>query len=190
MGGLGSGRQGWKATTGSFNRLNINRLHRDKLLVPGLRYNWQWSINGKRTDDINIIVEEYCLTLDYRTRSNGGAWEDKQYRVPLSWTDCHLGGQRPWFLCPCCGRRVAVLWGGGIFACRHCHKLAYASQREDRMSRALRRMQKIQARMGWDGSYGPKPKGMHWRTFERLEQQHDQFNEASWAAMAAKFGRY
>ena len=37
------------------------------------------------------------------------------------------------FICPAagCGRRVAILYRGGIFACRHCYRLAYASSRED-----------------------------------------------------------
>src|ERR1019366_762344 len=34
------------------------------------------------------------------------------------------------------GRRVAVLCGGGIFVCRYCYQLAYASSREDAGGRA------------------------------------------------------
>jgi hypothetical protein len=39
-------------------------------------------------------------------------------RVPVTWTPCHLGGQRPWFLCEGvqrrgCGRRTAILYAGG-----------------------------------------------------------------------------
>lgn len=58
--------------------------------------------------------------------------------VYLDWTACHLGGQRPWFLCPTrgCGRRIANLYGGAIFACRHCYRLAYPSQRETPDDRA------------------------------------------------------
>ena len=46
-------------------------------------------------------------------------------------TPCRLGGSRAWFICPAvgCGRRVAILYGGGIFACRHCYDLAYDSSR-------------------------------------------------------------
>jgi hypothetical protein len=40
--------------------------------------------------------------------------------VPIHWTKCHFGGQRPWFNCPC-GRRVAKLyWTEACFACRRC----------------------------------------------------------------------
>jgi hypothetical protein len=49
-----------------------------------------------------------------------------EYPVRLEWTGCNLGGRRAWFLCPAqgYGRRVAILFRGSIFACRHCHKTA------------------------------------------------------------------
>ncbi|PLS86916.1 MAG: hypothetical protein CYG60_04715 [Actinobacteria bacterium] len=52
--------------------------------------------------------------------------------IPLSWTRCNFGGQRPWFSCPGsgCGRRVAILYGPTLpLLCRVCRGLAYASQR-------------------------------------------------------------
>ena len=35
---------------------------------------------------------------------------------------------------------------------------------------------------------GDKPKGMHWRTFERLKVEYDAFANASWAGMAERLG--
>ena len=192
MGGYGSGR-GWrgdgKRTTSDMRRLDVRRLHKDGLLTLGQAFNRQWSRNGERIADINIRVEEGRIVLLYRSRDNGGEWQDMEYPVPLDWTACHLGGQRPWFLCPCCYRRVAVLFGGKMFACRHCHNLAYDCQREAEHSRLLGRAQKIQRRLGWDGPHGwRKPKGMHWRTFERLVREHERFDAASWVAAAERFG--
>ncbi|WP_274520071.1 hypothetical protein [Meridianimarinicoccus roseus] len=34
---------------------------------------------------------------------------------------------------------------------------------------------------------GMKPKGMHWRTFDRLERQHDDYAHQSLALMAERF---
>jgi hypothetical protein len=75
------------------------------------------------------------------------------------------------------GRRVAIVYGGGIFACRHCYQLAYASSREDADRRATRRADRVRARLGWKpgilNGEGSKPKWMRWRTFERLAAKHN-----------------
>jgi len=96
----------------------------------------------------------------------------------LDWTACTYGGYRAWFLCPDCGRRVALLYlpsYGGAF-CRHCLDLVYNSQRETKEDRAIRRYNKIRRRLGWKPGFlngeGGKPRGMHWRTFWLLRFQH------------------
>lgn len=43
--------------------------------------------------------------------------------------------------------------------------LAYASEAEDLNSRCHRKWRKLAAKLGPDGG---KPKGMHWRTYERI----------------------
>ena len=56
---------------------------------------------------------------------------------PVEWTRCTFGGRRPWFICSC-GKRVAKLYGGGIFiGCRHCYNMIYECQRRGEKSRAL-----------------------------------------------------
>ena len=195
MGGFGSGRrQGGKDTTSDMRLLDIRKLQRNGLLTPGRAFGWQWSINGEKVSDINIRVETGCVILNYRSRSNGGEWRPSEYPVTLGWTPCHLGGRRAWFRCPArgCGRRVAILFGGSIFACRYCHKLAYQCQRETDDDRAMRRADTIRRRLGWEAGIanmeGDKPKGMHWRTFKRLKAEHDAFANASWAGMAERLG--
>ena len=195
MGGFGSGRgQRGKDTTSDMRALDIRRIQRDGLLFPGRSFNWQWSINGEKVADINVRVETDALILRYRSRSNGDDWRQMEYPVILQWTPCYLGGRRPWFICPAsgCGQRVAILFGGSIFACRRCHKLAYQCQRETDDDRAMRRADTIRRRLGWEAGImnpeGDKPKGMHWRTFERLKAEHDAFANASWAGLAERLG--
>lgn len=195
MGGFGSGcGQGGKDTTSDMRPLDIRRLHRAGLLRPGQVFSWQWTVCGKEVSSIQVRTEVDRVILNYRNRSNGGEWRPMEYSVYVEWTGCNLGGRRAWFLCPAqgCGRRVAILFGGSIFACRHCHKLAYACQRETDDDRAMRRADTIRRRLGWGAGIanpaGGKPKGMHWRTYQRLKSEHDAFANSSWAGMAERLG--
>ena len=195
MGGFGSGRgQRGKDTTGDMRPLDIRKLQRDGLLTPGRAFGWQWNVCGREVFSIQARSEAERLILNYRTRSRGGEWQPKEYPVYLEWTNCTLGGRRPWFLCPTngCGRRVAVLFGASIFACRHCQKLAYECQRETDDDRAARRADTIRRRLGWGAGIanpeGGKPKGMHWRTFVRLKAEYSVYANVAWAGIAERLG--
>jgi hypothetical protein len=68
--------------------------------------------------------------------------------VYFSWTRPKFGGRRPWFLCPLCIRRVALLYlRGERWACRICCALAYRSELELKGYRGQMMAQKIQARL-------------------------------------------
>ncbi len=199
MGGMGSGRRwhyGANDTTEDYRAIDVRRWQRDGLLIPGNAFGWQWSRRGEVVASIQARAEAGRVVLSYRHRSGGGEWKDESYPVYLDWTPCNLGGSRPWFLCPAvgCGRRVALLYGGAIFACRHCYQLAYPSQRETYDDRAARRADRIRDKLGWEpgilngNGNGWKPKGMHWRTFERLTAEHDAFVQISLAGMVQRFG--
>ena len=113
--------------------------------------------------------------------------------VSLDRAPCTYGGTRTWWRCPCCTRRVAILYIGKAPACRHCYRLAYRCEREDTDDRATRQADKLRERLGWEPGIlhgnGPKPKGMHWRTFERLQAKHDALVLVAFTEMNAKLGR-
>jgi hypothetical protein len=196
MGGWGSG--GWqsgKDTTSGYHALDIRWLQRQRMLSYGTRSTVRWSRGGEEFGSIQVRSEADRFVLNYRVRRGSDEWQDKEYPLNIVWTNCHLGGRRPWFLCPAvgCGRRVAVLYGGANFACRHCHQLAYGSQRDRADDRACRRADKIRARLGWEpgilNGEGEKPKGMHWRTFDNLIAAHDKYVTTSLAYAVTRFGR-
>ena len=192
MGGIGSGnwyRWDKRDAVEDYRRLDVRRWARKGMLRPGSWGGWQWARNGD-VASIQMRAEQDRVILIYRHRSGGEEWKDEQYvRTP-----CNLGGSRPWFTCRAvgCGRRVAILYGGGIFACRHCYQLAYASSREDAGDRATRRADRLRTRLGWEPGIlnieGSKPKWMRWRTFNRLTRDHDRFVARSMQAVALKFG--
>jgi hypothetical protein len=196
MGGIGSGswHYGAKDATDDYLAVDVRRWQRDGLLTPDRAFGCKWTRNGETVASIRVVAEADRVILIYRHQSGGGEWKDERYPVRLAWTPCRYGGARAWFVCPAlgCGRRVAILYGGGIFACRHCYRLAYASQREGADDRALRRADTIRRRLGWKpgilNGLGNKPKGMHWRTFERLTSDHEAFAERSLAGMMQWLG--
>ena len=177
MGGPGSGnrwRYGAKSTTDDYRTLDVRRWAREGVLRPGYWGGWQWTRDGETVASIQMRPEQDRVILIYRHRSGDVEWKDEQYPVRIVRTPCNLGGSRAWFICPAvgCGRRVAVLYGGGIFACRHCYRLAYASSREDAGDRATRRADRLRARLAWEPGIlnggGEKPKWMRWRTFKMI----------------------
>jgi hypothetical protein len=107
------------------------------------------------------------------------------------------GGLQPWVKstgpCLTTGQPWCLLGlRGKVYACRHCHKLAYQTQREQPHDRACNRADTIRKRLGWEAGIlngnGSKPKGMHWQTFQRLQARHNDLVNQSLAGMAAKLG--
>jgi hypothetical protein len=171
-----------KALCESLIDLDVRDLQRRDLLRPGLLFGWCAG------DDLPIIIktEERAIILIFPDERLKKLVER---RIPIHWTKCHLGGERPWFNCMAetngrvCGRRVAKLYRfGEVFACRHCFGLVYASQQENPAGRDARRAQKIKLRLGGSPNplepFPPKPRGMHWRTYRRLREQAESAHAA------------
>ena len=194
MGGRGSGRRpgyGGKDTTEDSMPLDIRRLGRAGVLVPGRSFSWQWMVNDRVQSSICIEAEAWQVTLAYSYAPRDRPAEFIRQIVALETTPCTLGGTRPWFRCPACARRVAVIYGAGrLFACRRCKGLAYASQSEASDDRAFRSADRIRKKLGWvpgiAHGQGPKPAGMHWLNFYRLCARHDSLVQVALAGTVKK----
>ena len=192
MGGRGSGRPSsycGKPETHDAMPLDIRKLARAGALIPGRSFSWQWLVNDRQVAGISIRVDfNQGMVLAYRTRSTG---EVVEQQVQTQTSPCHLGGERRWFTCPECSKRVAVLYAPGrYFACRKCYGLGYTTQKEGAGDRAASRAEKLRKRLGWEAGIlhgnGPKPKGMHWATYKRLERHHDELVQVSLHAIGRK----
>jgi hypothetical protein len=182
MGGYGSGRksdQCKKGLTDYLYSIDVRAWRRDGLLTTDRRYTFRWHESQTVIVTMNATVDSDSIFLDITC--DGGVSDslhDSQY-ISLSWTECHFGGERPWFRCPVrgCWNRVAILYFAGTFACRECCNLAYASQRQSPNTRASNRVNKIREKLGWQPGFLNgvewKPKGMHWKTFGRLVREHE-----------------
>ena len=184
MGGSNSGRHGGKRTTNKMDRLDVRLIHRAGSLVQGDSSVWTWTRGSGSVSRINMYAGANGVTLSYRSPNQAGEWQDYHCQVTVEWTACNYGGKRPWWICPDCGRRVAVLYGGRKYACRHCHDLTYKSTRTAPDSKHYARANKVRERLGWGGGVacpmGDRPKGMHLKTYLRLLTQ---LNAHSFGAM-------
>lgn len=200
MGGRGSGRTGGLGMLTDkcheYHSVDIDWLRRKRCLRPGCAGKLTWSRGGTRTGNIDYRIETTGLRLIYKTRSHGGAWRDVNELVPFVQTPTNFGGGRQWFKCLSCGARCRILYGGGYFRCRRCHRLKYESQYEPAFacaaSRALKIREKLGGMGGLDMPFPEKPKGMHWRTYERLRNKEEHLQTAWVMGIAQKwnfFGR-
>ncbi len=105
----------------------------------------------------------------------------KVYELSVDWTNCNYGGQRPWFLCPCCRARVGKLYQRslmGTLACRRCQQLTYVScqvsERERLNLENIKLRRKLGARgddLSGDAPFPERPKGMPQHTYEIICRQ-------------------
>jgi hypothetical protein len=173
-----------------YKSIDIREWKREGLLsAPGKLFSIEWTYDGKPSDSISVLVGERdadlgiigAVTLGYRV----GQGQPIERPVYIAWTRPQFGGRRPWFFCPKCISRVAILYfRREDWACRRCCDLAYRSELELKGHRGLMRARKIQARLGGDRSgfeFPDKPRGMHWRTYERWRKKHEAAVAKSWS---------
>ena len=179
----GAGRPGWHVKAEQCLKLDVRELARRKLLASG-SFTWHWSEtdSGKEVARIGINTRHRDVRLNFTLNGT-----PMQQTIRLDRTACNYGGTRPWFNCPHCQRRVAVLFLRSGFVCRPCGRIAYGSQSEDALGRAWRRQQKLESRLG--GGWG-RPKGMHLATrasiLEGIFQCEEQRDRALLAFMGGR----
>ena len=115
----------------------------------------------------------------------------------------HFGGKQWYFICPATNRLASVLWkppGARQFCSRHAwgrRKVAYRSQFLSVYDRGHAGQAKIKVRLigdldpdDWD--LPPKPKWMRWRTYNRLVERFDAYEDMTYPddfALVAKLMR-
>ena len=169
----------------------------------------RWGGDGRRTVEQTRVIDIGTMRrAGYvgRHARDWWKWRSKAHKQgiwPKSWRDGFIylpnqtlcteqvpwrfRGQRIYFVCEC-GRRVEKLhaFGERPWRCRHCHNLTYAARQAVPRNRHLLVAQKIRGQLGGSLSmldaFPPKPKGMHWKRYERLLRRHDAATQRMTAA--------
>lgn len=118
----------------------------------------------------NFIGENHYLELDYLFQKK----EHLKYRVQLIKSYPYFGGVRYWFKCPKCGRKVSSLYCQKYFLCRHCLNLCYKTQQMSLRDRLMEKSLKYQNKAMENNC---KKRWIHWKTFEKLMDKSDFYEE-------------
>jgi hypothetical protein len=161
-----------RPTTDSRISVDIRELFRHIGGNTGGRALYRW--NSARGDQVPVATLFMLASpVLVKVTHVGGAMPEET--LDVTYTPCRYGGRRAWFQCTKlgCGKRVAILYDHPRgFRCRHCCQLDYKSHRERSYDRMLRRSRRLRARVGGGANltenFPPRPKGMHWATYERL----------------------
>ena len=176
MGGFGSGQTGEKILTSQMTELDVRTLYRSGFIEKLTRLPSNKQLEGTdESGEVHLFVSAQQMSFSYFHIGYSSEHHPIRIVIKFDWTSCYFGGRRLWFLCPKCGRRVAILYGGKNFYCRTCLNLAYPSENESKPNRPLRKANKIKKRLkcepGVQNNIKFKPKGMHQKTFDRLLRQ-------------------
>ncbi len=172
MGGYGSGRSGRMASKmDEFHHLDLATFE-SGWFERNRSGRMTWSRGGRETGSISYKLGFDFMELSY-LEGRAPEQEEVRERFDISFTEQPFGGRRRWIVCRSCGRRCRVLIGGKYFRCRRCYGATYPSQYESIRLKGLAKAEKARERVGADPGIGNlwpgKPKGMHWRTYRRLE---------------------
>lgn len=210
MGGFGSGRGSGRQAAIVEECLSIDacRWMREGIIRAGYRSSgaWRWTnaTTGETTASINYRVDAGVVSgasahLSYTLRTTG---TQMNYAVCLQVTQPNYAGLRWWFTCPLstggrpCDRRVQKLYlppGATYFGCRNCYQLGYRSRNVDSKTGAMDKAVRLRMKLGGSASlcerFPPKPKGMWWRTYDRLANLADQAEGDSLRCLSLRLDR-
>ena len=152
-----------KQTTDNVLRIRIKDLVSAGFLQRSQSGTINW--NGKWKDSsvgIRYNKEGGYLEISYTCNQS----EAIRLQVPIVITKPHFGGERFWFKCPNCGKKVTSLYiRKRYFYCRECNNLIYRSQQYSFYDRMRLMSQKYESKAETNGI---KKKGMHWSTYNEL----------------------
>ena len=172
MGGINSGRRRsiHRGAVEQYPAIDLRVLRRAGLLTTGecTYTTLQWHIQAPEALSIRIFID--LSDPDDSSMRIIAPADRGAKRVAIECVPCPYGGVRCYFLCPLTGARCQQLfYADGIFASRKAHRLTYASQSENDLSRSRRKVRKLHRQVDGDYRYA-RPRGSNRRrAVQRLE---------------------
>ena len=180
MGGIGSGRAGFRRIAEHTKRIDIREWRRRGYLTGYRAFTWSWNIGGEPAGSIGVVTNTTAVILNYTIL--GDEPLSITERIALRNRPCHFGGMRQYLVCPRCGRAAELLYmASGRFRCRRCARVGYAIENLEKQWRADRRYRELETRLNDDGS---KPQRMRWSTYDRICKKLDKYGAISEAGLA------
>jgi len=175
MGGPGSGlwpRLNSKRTTDSLPKVDLRFFNKKGLLYPGASGRIFWLHGKEPAGSVEFHIYTDHLQLYHSIDTSSQRAKAVHQTVFFGATRCHFGGERTWFLCPACGRRVVALYRGRErFKCRICSNLNYPTQHQRTFGRLILKAKKSRMKLGDTkdiiADIPEKPLNMHWKTYFR-----------------------
>src|SRR5437763_9283619 len=98
---MSRGGHNWRGggTVEGSRSLDVMKLARAGYLSGARCGGWRWQYEDGTVDSIQIAGARDAVTLDYRIRPVCEEWQPVHQCVPIRWTPCRFGGERPWFVC-------------------------------------------------------------------------------------------
>lgn len=188
---FGPGRPSTHGKVEEHKSIDIRWMAREGLLVRGKSGAIVWSSQGHDTEKVRYEIGfDDMVTFRYSYAGHNGLWQPVERRLDLTHSEQYLGGQRPWMICPECGKRVAIVYiDDARIACRLCLDLVYASQSERYFDRADRMANRVLAKLIDGGDQVLKPKRMRWATFDRLYRKYIELQDAASEGMFLTMAR-
>lgn len=172
MGGINSGRPRsvHRGAVEQYPAIDLRVLKRAGLLKPGeCTYDTlRWRNQDLGTLEVRIFIDlsdEDDASLRIVVDEANAAINQT---VEIECVACPYGGIRAYFRCPLNRSRCQLLFSvNGLFASRKAHRLAYASQSENELSRAHRKVRKLNRQVEGDSRYA-RPRGT--KRYQKVQQ--------------------
>lgn len=190
MGGINSGRQRsvHRGAVEQYPAIDLRILRRARLLQPGeCTYDTlHWANQGLPALSARIFIDlSDASDVSIRIRATDDG-DIQPQRVAIERAATSFGGTRIYFLCPLNGSRCEQLFlVDGIFGSRKAHHLTYASQSDDELSRARRKVCKLRRQIDGDTRYvRPRGQNRH-RMIQLLKDATQRANELYYCRLSA-----